>query len=323
MKASMPQPFDANFEGLLREAASAPRSMLLRVEREQVFPTLRSREAPVSIAMAGLNSMERELLASYRCELGLLLRHAALSSLMGDRATAPWIDSTITDHSVHRISSRKVLRNHAQTNLRPSPVELPPDIAEGLDELFGVVEAGKRRQISTPRISAAALRVESVDQPRVYAGAHFAALGDSESSLDVLSAVLDGQADVSHEAFAREWAALALARSNRSPEASVCMRHAVSLGYPRAELSMRYLLYSALSGNESAITDAAACVARMTPPDHPSVESMCSGIRHQLSTGVFSLARVNRSFLRETDSTADPASKRIINEITLRAETNA
>src|SRR5687768_15049447 len=103
------QRFDPNFEGLLREAASAPHSRLLNVERPQVFPALRSREAPVSVAMAGLSSVERELLASYRCELGLLLRQWALLSLMSDGTTSPWIDSTITDQSVHRLSTKAEL----------------------------------------------------------------------------------------------------------------------------------------------------------------------------------------------------------------------
>src|SRR5690242_12526554 len=110
MKSTSSHPFDANFEGLLREAAAAPRSLLLRVKRPDVFPALRTREAPASVAMAGLSSVERELLSSYRSELGFLLRQAALMRLMSDEASGPMVDARVASDAPYHLPSARELR---------------------------------------------------------------------------------------------------------------------------------------------------------------------------------------------------------------------
>ncbi|MEO6708090.1 MAG: hypothetical protein ABI054_01390 [Planctomycetota bacterium] len=314
----MPQPFDANFEGLLREAASAPRSMLLRVERPQVIPALRSREAPASVAMAGLSSVERELLASYRGELGFLLRQATLASLMHHSETGEWIDSSVDDAQVHHLPLQEEWCATATSHLTSPPTILPKSIQVGHEVLRRILSHGVTRT-TTPQIAVAALRVEPFDQPRVYAGAHFAAIAQPTRSLEVLASVLDGHASVSNEAFARECGALALGRVGQYSDAAALIRASTQLGFPRAELPMRCLLYSALSDDRTAVNDAIRIVDDLVPSDHPAIERVCGAIRQQVARRAWSFTRVNWVALRELKRTPGTVSNRILNELTTQA----
>ena len=314
MKAPAVQLFDSNFEGLLREAAAAPRSMLLRVERPQVFAALRSREAPASVAMAGLSSVERELLASYRAELGFLLRQATIYSLTNDEKTGSWIDPTIADRKLHHLPTREELNAAAASHLDGSNPSSRAETAAELEYLRDLLSS-KCSAVSTPEIAAAALRVEALDQPRIYMGAYFAALGESTKSVDVLRFVLDGRASAGNEAFALEGTALAFGRAGKFTDAARSMKAAVALDFPRPELPMRYLLYSALAGDRSDIVDAMHAVEELVPENHPSIDHVCDVIGQQVHLGVWCLPAESSTALQHLGRRTGCVSNRILNEL--------
>jgi len=283
MKAATRPPFDPNFEGLLREAAAAPHSMLLRVKRPEIFPALRTREAAVSVAMAGLSSVERELLASYRSELGLLLRQAAVSVFLSDQTARQWIDDTFGEQP-HEILDPQVWARKARETLEIAPTGTTEPPTFGVEYLHGLISGGLA-SASLPAIAAASLRVEAVDQPRIYTGAYMAANGQSAASLAVLSTILDGVSNPDHESSAREDMALALGRMGRYTEAADVIHKGIFLGTFRAELPLRYLFYSVLEGNSERVEQAACIVDENVAVDHPALVRECTGIRRKLRIG--------------------------------------
>ena len=187
---------DPNFEGLLREAAAAPDSMLLRVDRPQLLTSLRQREAPVGIAMAGLSSVERELLASYRSELGFLLRQAALSRLMEDDVSGPWIDSSISDARLHEPPSPDVWTKRASSLHANGCGATTSNLDAGLALLRRLLEQGASRT-GVVEIGAIALRVEPKDEARIYVAAFLAVSKAESASLQVLESCFDGRSSKS------------------------------------------------------------------------------------------------------------------------------
>jgi hypothetical protein len=286
MNAANRAPFDPNFEGLLREAAADPRSMLLRVKRPQVFPALRSREAAASVAMAGLSSVERELLASYRSELGLLLRQAAVSVFLADKHARTWIDGTYGEDKKHEVLDDATWASRAKdaVALAPQHTSLDTTFAEGI--AAGLVSRGLR-SASLLELAAACLRVESVDQPRIYAGAFLAATGGTQHSLAVLKNVLDGNCSAENEAFARQDAALALGREGRLAEAALVVEAGVSPECPRMEIPMCFLFYTALQGNPGRINRAADTLDALVPVGSAAIEHFCAELRSRVREGLW------------------------------------
>jgi hypothetical protein len=305
-------PFDPNFEALLREAAASPRSMLLRVERPQVFQALRSREAPASVAMAGLSSVERELLSTYRAELGLLLRQATLASLLSDTEASKWIDPTTTDKEVHSTPPWPSWCPSARAALSACEAETEPDLCEAAKQLADLIDTDCN---STDIIGLLSLRVEPKDQSRIYVGAYFAARGESGRSLEALKPVLDGQASASNEAFALESMALALARTGDYKKAVDSIRMALGLGVQRPELALRYLFYSVLASSTIDIATAISRIGNTVAADHPAVASLCQDIITQTEAGYWQVPLNMRYALRAHINGTSEASNRIINAI--------
>jgi hypothetical protein len=317
MTSSTATTFDPNFEALLREAAAAPRSLLLRVERPQILPTLRSREAPVSVAMAGLTSVERELLASYRSELGFLLRQAALMALMTDPHTSSWIDATVEDRKVHQLPVRSEWNRQCSEVKSALPSGLPDDMHLALECLHHLTTP---QSPTTPiqQIAAASMRVEPTDQARVYAGAQLAAIGAMRPSLDVLRTVLDGEASVSNEAFAIEATSLALGRAGRCRDAAIEIRRSLRLSVARPELPMRFLFYSAFAGDPELVEQAARHLCDSVALQDPSIDTLCADIATKIRRGVWELPADSRTSLQRLRFTPDPVSGRILHEILIQ-----
>jgi hypothetical protein len=311
MTASYGTTFDPNFEALLREAAAAPRSLLLRVERPQILPTLRSREAPVSVAMAGLSSVERELLASYRSELGLLLRQAALHELRTNEASGPWIDGTISDHRMHERHDEAAWRQAAAEHLSEAIGASDDDTKCGhalVRQLLGAAD----HVASTPQIAAACLRVELRDEPRVYTAAHFAAKAELATCQAVIRTCLDGAASVPNQVYALEVSALAQGRAGRFAVAAEILSRASQLGFPRGEVPLRWFLYSALAGNQHSVRAAMVHIQETVLPNNPAVENVCADVREQVRYGAWELAAGVRASLEVLSQDADPITRKLL-----------
>ncbi len=315
MSASALQRFDPNFEALLREAAAAPRSLLLRVERPQIFPALRSREAPVSVAMAGLSSVERELLASYRCELGFLLRQAVVTIFLSETADTGWIDSRVVDTESHEPMSEVDWASSAARALDIIPARAPDDIEVTACLISRLVKCGFN-SAGVLQLATAALRIEPLDQSRIYAGTYLATLGDTARSLEVSRSVVDGASTAANEAFAREGAALALGRSGRFSEASELMRGALDLNLPRAELPLRFLFYCALGADQTGILTAANNIANAVPEGHVALPTFCADVSRKMRRGQWILSHPAAAVAKWCIERVDSVSARILNEIT-------
>ncbi len=315
MSTSALQRFDPNFEALLREAAAAPRSLLLRVERPQIFPALRSREAPVSVAMAGLSNVERELLASYRCELGFLLRQAALTALMTDSVSGPWIDLTFAGRQMHQLPSTSDWTDQVEHLPVPEAAHTADDTSVALQAVDQLICRGLR-SATVPEISAASMRVEMADQARVYVGAHFAARGETTKSIGVLRSVLQGPSSAECAEFAHENIALAFGRAGEFGSAINSTQLALATGYDRPETSLRLLLYSLLAGHDGAIRRAMVCVSQNVRQDDPSIDAVCADISWQLRGGFWFLSSTVKSAIAVARDQADPVSTRILDDLT-------
>lgn len=305
---------DPNFEGLLREAAAAPRSMLLRVERPQIFPTLRSREAPVSVAMAGLSSVERELLASYRCELGFLLRQSTLMALMEDATTKSWIDSGIERGQAHRLPTTDEWSHRASQSIDAAGAPTDTECAEA-HRLIRKMATEGMLGLTVPQLAAASLRVEPADQARIYVGAHFAARGDRERCADVVRSTLDGLSSSSNSTFALEWAAVAAALGRDYVGAVAAIQIALLAGSRRSETSLRLLLYSALAGVSRLIEDAMVHIEREVDAKDIAIDRVCDDIRWQIQGRFWIPTSASRELVRKYQEHSGPVSKRILHEL--------
>jgi hypothetical protein len=306
--------FDANFEGLLREAASAKDSLLLRVDRAQILPALRSREAPASVAMAGLSKVERELLASYRCELGFLLRQAALNSLRENSETGPWIDSSVTDDRRHEQVPRTAWEAAVSQSLAERPPREDSAVRDG-SEFLGRLLAGQVSGVSTPQFAAASLRLEPRDEPRVYTAAHLAATGTTAQSIAVVRACLDGTGGTSNHAYALEVAALAQARAGRFQLAAQSIERACALGLPRSEPPIRWLFYSCQAADLSAAQKAIQFIQEGGAPDVRAANSACEDLRAQIRCGAWVITAGAREMIRTLDIGSDPLTGRLFHAL--------
>ena len=302
---------DPNFEGLLREAAAAPNSMLLRVDRPQLLTSLRQREAPVGIAMAGLSSVERELLASYRGELGLLLRQAALRKLMHDEVSGRWIDPSISDGRLHELPSPAAWAERA-SNLQTSGHGTGPSNLDAGLELV--------RSLSTPgtpgtgvvEIGAIALRVEPKDEARIYVAAFLAVSRAESASLQVLSSCLDGRCSAGNLGFALEVGALAYARRGEFGNAVRFMETAAELQLPRSEIPLRWLVYSILSENPHQCREAIKAIDRRVSVGQPPIEQVRADVRAQVNRGDWRVTARVLELLESLRPGSCPAARRII-----------
>lgn len=158
--------FSPELEGLLREAAADPRSVLLRVPRESSLPRLLERQEPTSALSANLRPVERHLLEVYRDELGEALLDACRVRLYSD---------TSLDLNVHRVRTTTVdwtVESAEQWAERTQPtLEVLGHEAsqlQGLDLLAACMEPGRIAQVSITQLARAALRLRSSPRARAW-----------------------------------------------------------------------------------------------------------------------------------------------------------
>lgn len=307
--------FDANFEGLLREAASDKDSLLLRVDRAQILPALRSREAPASVAMAGLSKVERELLASYRCELGFLLRQAAVTMMLDRAETGRWIDQSTANGKTHKACSEDSWRAATKDALGTDSSPVIDEAARTAGEVALLLVGRGFQDTSLLQVAAAALRVDPVDQARIYAGTFLAAASEAPRSLSVLRPLLDGRCSAENAVYAAEGIALALGRSGRYTEAAEALAGGVLLGLDRPEVALRRLFYAGLAASPELILAAAHELAAAIPETHPGVGSFNADLARKLGRGQWHVSSQAAQACRECLGRVQPIALGVLSEL--------
>lgn len=281
---------DAQFEGLLREAAMHPRSQLLRIDRPSVFASLRTRERPIGVAAPGLTSIERELLQAHRCDLGFLLRRAVVALMLDPDTQGGWIDTSVTDGRSHEPTGIKTVREEARTALQfhtAVPSAQHADSVQLVADLLGVED----RRLSVLEVAAAALRVEPGDEARIYAATHLATTAELPGCRRILTPDILGQMSALNEAFAREGLALAYARSGDPAGAMDVLLPAAELGVERAEVWLRVLFYALLTGVAQRVSAATALLDQHVSDSNPRVMSFCADLSAKVARGQWAVPK--------------------------------
>lgn len=275
---------DAQFEGLLREAAAHPLSPLLRMDRPAVFASLRTRERPIGVTSPGLAAIERELLHAHRCDLGHLLRRVAVALMLDPDPQGGWIDRTITDGRSHETTGIASACADARAALRGHTAGSSTEHAEVVRlvaDLLGVED----RRPSVLEVAAAALRVEPSDEARIYAATHLATRGEFDSCRRILTPdVLSGMSAL-NEVFAREGLALAHARCGDAASAMDVLLPATKLEVDRAEVWLRLLFYALMTGVAERVAFASTLLEQAVSISNPRVESFCVDLRTKIRRG--------------------------------------
>lgn len=183
--------FSPELEGLLREAAADPRSVLLRVPRSSPLRSLLARQEPLKPTATGLGALDRHLLAVHRDELaealleGCLVRlysnHAWSSSVHRTRtATEDWVVESPRDWAERT-------REKAAT-LAGAPIEL-----SGLDLLQRCIEPDGLDAVSLTQLARAAMRIVFSARARAWIAFEMRLLGRYADAIRLVDQQLSGQ----------------------------------------------------------------------------------------------------------------------------------
>jgi hypothetical protein len=149
--------FSPELEGLLREVAADPRSVLLRVPRLSPLRSLLARQEPLRPSATGLGALDRHLLAVHRDELSQALLEACLVRLYSNpdwslsvhrtrTATEDWVVESPRDWAERTREKAEILA--------ATPTELV-----GLDLLQACIEPGGLDAVSITQLARASLRL--------------------------------------------------------------------------------------------------------------------------------------------------------------------
>lgn len=158
--------FSPELEGLLREAASDPHSVLLRVPRPSPLRTLLARQEPLRPTATGLGALDRHLLAVHRDELSQALLEACLVRLYSnpDWSLSVHRTRTATEDWVVDSPSEWAERTREMAEaLAAAPTELV-----GLDLLQACIEPGGLEAVSLTQLARASLRLAPSPQARAW-----------------------------------------------------------------------------------------------------------------------------------------------------------
>jgi hypothetical protein len=149
--------FSPELEGLLREVAADPRSVLLRVPRLSPLRSLLARQEPLRPSATGLGALDRHLLAVHRDELSQALLEACLVRLYSNpdwslsvhrtrTATEDWVVESPRDWAERTREKAEILA--------ATPTEFV-----GLDLLQACIEPGGLDAVSITQLARASLRL--------------------------------------------------------------------------------------------------------------------------------------------------------------------
>ncbi|MCK6446104.1 MAG: hypothetical protein L6Q99_06895 [Planctomycetes bacterium] len=112
MSAELPTGFCAETEALLREAAAAPDSLLLRAPRRAIAA---SAAEPVKPSATGLSTLERHLLRAFREEVAALLRDECRRRLAKMESPLRFtLASLVVGHRSHALDAPSMVRVEAE-----------------------------------------------------------------------------------------------------------------------------------------------------------------------------------------------------------------
>lgn len=298
-----------DLEGLLHEIAADPRSHLLRVERPDVYASLRDRQTAVSHRATGLTSPERELLRSYRYEAAYLLRETCVALL--------------TETSGDIFDRGEGL--DSQPSLRPTS-ERQRDLvaaAEGMSSVTAASSASFKRLISSlagasvSRVATASLRLLPTDQARIYIGQHAIARRQPLSALACFREVLGRRPRPTqlNEVFARTNAGCAFFQLDRIADALKAYRGAALQGELRLESAVGWLISAVQLGSRAEVLGSAHLLDDRLGPDHPNLVLFLQRDSRRRARGIWRPSDSARRFVQDIAGGLGQTSRRILDEV--------
>lgn len=153
-------------EGLLREAAADPRSVLLRVPRPSPLRSLLARQEPLRPSATGLGALDRHLLAVHREELSAALLEACMVRLYSNP------DWSLSVHRTRTATEDWVVESPANWAERTREtadafVGASVELA-GLDLLRACIEPNGLEAVTITQLARAALRLTPSASARAW-----------------------------------------------------------------------------------------------------------------------------------------------------------
>ncbi len=212
-------PIPEELEALLREAATDPRSTLLRVERPRRVLGLFERQSSVPATVAGLSLVERHLLDVYRDELADLLRRACLVRLFSEPAIRPFVHRSKSAAEDFEIESQATWSRRARVSL--GPLDQEGRRLEGLDLIERCAQASDTLgHCSITQLARASQRLQPTDWAEAWVAFDLVLHGQHEVTARLVPQILAAGARPSVAAACLEY--LGLAESMRGdPVASM------------------------------------------------------------------------------------------------------
>jgi hypothetical protein len=302
--------FTPELEGLLREAASDPRSVLLRVPRPSPLRSLLARQEPLKPTATGLGALDRHLLAVHRDELSQALLEACLVRLYSNpdwslsvhrtrTATEDWVVDSPRDWAERT-------REKAEA-LAASPSELV-----GLDLLQACIEPGGLEAVSLTQLARASLRLAPSPVARAWIAFEMRLVGRYADAIRLVDQQLAEHVKPSVAAALLEYRASSEASTGNYGAAASTALRAFDEDGTRVSTLVNGLHYSILSGDLQASQHIGHLLDSIVVTPAPGLLGQCSIFKHLRKIGRLTSDRVAHSTALALMATAGPMTRKVI-----------
>lgn len=210
--------FSPELEGLLREAAADPRSVLLRVPRQSPLRSLLARQEPLRPTATGLGALDRHLLAVHRDELAEALLEGCLVRLYSNQAWSSSVHRTRTATEDWVVESP---RDWAErTRERALPLSGRSIELSGLDLLQRCIEPAGLDTVSLTQLARSAMRLVPSARARAWVAFEMRLLGRYTDAIRLVDQQLTGHVQPRVAAALLEYRASAHASGGNFESAS-------------------------------------------------------------------------------------------------------
>jgi hypothetical protein len=256
-------------DALLREVASDPRSILLRVPRKHAVPMLFRDESDVGPMTAGLAAVDRHLLAVHRSEVAELLRRVCLVRLLESQRGRVCVsryetaDSEVLAPSVPELRQQALRGRSSQvrTELSSNGLEMA---LEALRDPTGGLPTGAD-------IAALSHRLQPNHDARILAAMDLSQRGSSRAAVRLLLRVLSNHPSRSSAAAAADNLAFAWNELDQLGHAFDAAKVSLDYADDRVTTCMNRLAFAIQLGDGRDILETDRRLRELITPEHPAV----------------------------------------------------
>jgi len=307
--------FDPAVEEILREVASDPNSVLLRVPRASSVQVLLESNPIVRDRASLLSKAERELLRAHRAEVAHLLRQACMMHVYAGpeiEARRGLVRSVTKDTQVQIPTNAQWVASargelELSRGLESEPV--------GIELLERCVADGSVERVSVAQLAAAAQRLHPTDHARIYAGLDLLHGGQLDSARRLFESVLEGcprRIDAAYALTNLGYLHGAFGRGRRALE----FYSRATVVDDTLELAvMNVLLMSVALGIREKALAASRRIDGDLTADHSAVTAMCSAVEFSVRAGALDSFENLESNVRWLSDRSGDATRRLVHAL--------